>query len=122
MSMAAWEVVIDPGHRSADEVVERLTQLGLPGGELTVEVRQPFSAERALDPAIIVAIIGAANLTLSIVITALLQPWGNRTPKQIVIETAGGTKITVPAGTPAADIPAYVKAAEPVRLILPKAS
>jgi hypothetical protein len=120
--VAAWEVTIDPGYRSADEVVERLTQLGLSGGELAVEVRQPFSDDRALDPAIIVAAINAASSTLVIVITALLQPWGNRTPKQIVIETAKGTKIVIPAGTSPADVAAYVKAAEPVRLILPNAS
>lgn len=57
-----------------------------------------------LDPAIIVAIIGAAGTSMAALINGLIQIYKKRSEKKIVIMDKSGAILEVPANTPMEEI------------------
>jgi hypothetical protein len=75
-------------------------QPGFGGSEAQLEIREPQKKWRAIDPTILVAIVGAAGTGLGALITGLFQIGQQVAAKKFVLEMGGGKKLEVPANTP----------------------
>lgn len=89
------------------EALESQADLAAAGAQL--EFREPPKTKyRAIDPTLLVAIVGAAGTGLSALVTGLLQLRHQTAAKTIVLETADGRKVQVPADTPPDQIDHYL--------------
>lgn len=87
--------------RPAAEIKESLEQQLAPvASDVQLELRTPKVKYRALDPTVLVAIVGAAGAGLGALITGLLQVGQQMAARKIVLEAQGGQKLEVPADTP----------------------
>src|ERR1041385_128358 len=83
------------------EVKESLeTRPECAGAGVHLELRTPKVKYRAIDPTVLVAMVGAAGTGLGALITGLLQVGQQLAAKKIVLEAQGGQKLEVPADTP----------------------
>jgi hypothetical protein len=117
-----WHVVIEPGSYAAAEVLRKLSDPSLAAQGVSVESREPSLTFRGTDPAIIVAIIGAASANLTALIAGLFQLKAGRKAERISIVLASGEKLDVPADWSAEQIGQLVRSLDsepPRRLILP---
>lgn len=97
------EIVIAVSSQSKPvaQLKESLEQhLNPAGSDVTLELREPKVKYRALDPTVLVAIVGAAGAGLGALITGLLQVGQQMAARKIVLEAQGGQKLEVPADTP----------------------
>lgn len=120
--MDTWQVIIEPGSLARDEVLRQLNDPGLAAWGISVESRQPPLTFRGVDPAIIVAVIGAVGANLTALIAGLLQLRANGKSQRITIVLASGEKLEVPADWSPEQIDSLVKSLgrePPRRLILP---
>jgi hypothetical protein len=78
--------------------LESQPEISASGAQL--ELREPKKKFRAIDPTLLVAIVGAAGTSLGALITGLFQIRQQLAAKQFVLETGGGQKLEVPADTP----------------------
>lgn len=120
--METWQVVIEPGSYPAAEVLRTLSDPGLAARGISAELREPRLTFRGADPAIIVAVIGAAGANLAALIAGLLQLKANGKAERVTIVLASGEKVDVPADWPPDQIDRLVKSLgsePPRRLILP---
>jgi len=69
-----------------------------------LELRAPKKKFRGVDPALLVAVVGAAGTGLGAIITGLFQIGQQMAAKKFTLETASGAKLEVPANTPRAQI------------------
>ncbi len=65
-----------------------------------LEIRESKVKFRAIDPTLLVAIVGAAGTGLGALITGLFQIGQQLAAKKFVLERHDGTKLEVPANTP----------------------
>lgn len=116
-----WEVVIESDSYSKTAILKHLTATNLSAEGVAVELRKPHRTFRAVDAAILVAIVGAAGSNLAALIAGLLQLRTNHKSRQISIELASGDKIDVPADISEEALSKLVKSLErkPKRLFLP---
>jgi predicted ribonuclease YlaK len=95
------QIALNAEHTSLQEIKEQLeTQAGVAGADVQLELREAKVKYRALDPTVLVAIVGAAGTGLGALITGLLQVGQQLAAKKIVLEAQGGQKLEVPASTP----------------------
>lgn len=116
-----WEVVIESDSYSKTEILEHLTATNLSADGIAVELRKPRWSFRAVDTAILVAIIGAAGSNLTALVAGLLQLRTHHKDRHISIELASGDKIDVPADISAEELNKLVISLgrKPKRLFLP---
>jgi hypothetical protein len=76
------------------------SQPGFSGSDSQLEIREPTKKWRAIDPTILVAIIGVAGTGLGALVTGLFQIGQQMAAKKFVLEVGGGQKLEVPANTP----------------------
>lgn len=120
--METWHVVIEPGSYATAEVLRKLSDPSLAAQGISVESGEPPLTFRRTDPAIIVAVIGAASANLTALIAGLLQLKAGRKAERISIVLASGEKLDVPADWSPEQIDKLVKSLgsePPRRLILP---
>ena|GEM_PF-1939246 len=95
------KIALNTEHASLQEIKQQLeTQTGVAGADVRLELREAKVKYRALDPTVLVAIVGAAGTGLGALITGLLQVGQQFAAKKIVLEAQGGQKLEVPASTP----------------------
>ncbi|HXT62794.1 MAG TPA: hypothetical protein VN696_07145 [Pyrinomonadaceae bacterium] len=76
------------------------SQPGFAGSDAQLEICESRKKWRAIDPTLLVAIVGAAGTGLGALITGLFQIGQQVAAKKFVVETGGGQKLEVPANTP----------------------
>jgi hypothetical protein len=95
------QIALTSTSKSLEELKEALqSQPGFTGSEAQLEIRQPKKKFRAIDPTLVVAIVGAAGPALAALITGLFQIGQKLAAKKYVLETHDGNKLEVPANTP----------------------
>ena len=95
------QIVVASSGKTLKEVKEALeSQANLAGADAQLELRQPKTKFRSIDPTLLVAIVGAAGTGISALITGLFQIRQQMAAKKFVLETHDGRKLEVPANTP----------------------
>jgi hypothetical protein len=90
------------GGKNAEEIKKALeSQPGFGVADVELQIGKKF---RAIDPTLLVAIVGAAGTGIGALITGLFQIRQQISAKKFVLETGGGQKLEVPADTPADQI------------------
>ena len=79
------EIVVVPGYFDVNSLYRELLDARGPDSEWTISIRRPRQRFRATDPAMLVAIVGAAGSALTALVTGILQ----------VISTKGGQRVTI---------------------------
>ena len=65
--------------------------------DVQFEMREAEHSRRAIDPTVLVAIVGAAGTSLGALLTGLLQVLKQTKSRQIVIQTKNGTRVEIPS-------------------------
>ncbi|MFJ9104321.1 hypothetical protein ACIRJM_38315 [Streptomyces sp. NPDC102405] len=114
-------MVIESASQSAAEVFHNLDRVSLTESGAHVEIRRPALSFRAVDPAVLVATIGAVGSCLTALMTGLLQINSTRKGQRLTVELASGNRIEVPADIPPEELRALVESLNetPQRIILP---
>jgi hypothetical protein len=118
----SWHVVIDSGSQPQADLLHELGSLDLASDGINVEQIKPPFTFRGVDPAILVATIGAVSTTLTALIAGIFKLRGNSNDEKISIEFASGDKVTIPASMPADERDRLLETMagkRPTRLILP---
>jgi len=76
------------------------SQPGFIASDTKLELRESKVKFRAIDPTLLVAIVGAAGTGISALIAGLFQIRQQMAAKKFVLETHDGRKLEVPANTP----------------------
>ncbi|MEU1515648.1 hypothetical protein ABZ490_26445 [Streptomyces sp. NPDC005811] len=114
-------MVIESASQSAAEIFHSLDRVSLAESGARVEIRRPALSFRAVDPAVLVATIGAVGSCLTALMTGLLQISSTRKAQRLTVELASGNRVEVPADIPPEELRALVEALNetPQRIILP---
>ena len=95
------EIALHSSGKSLEELkaaLEAEPDVTASGAQL--ELRAPKKKFRSVDPALLVAIVGAAGTGLGAIITGLFQIGQQMAAKKFTLETATGAKLELPANTP----------------------
>jgi hypothetical protein len=94
------QITLTAGRRNLQEVKAALESQPAVGASGTrLEIRERKTKYRAIDPNLLVAIVGAAGAGLGALITGLFQIGQQIAAKKFVLETHDGNKLEVPANT-----------------------
>ncbi|MGW6207475.1 hypothetical protein ACWF9B_28055 [Streptomyces sp. NPDC055089] len=114
-------MIIEPGSWTADEVLSELSVRGIATQDLRIEPRASTLQFRAVDAAVLVAVIGAVGSTLTALVAGLLQMSTIRKGQRISIELESGSKIDVPSDVAPDELERIIASLSgvPSRIILP---
>ena len=95
------QIALNSTGKSLEELKAALeSQPDVTASGAQLELRAPTKKFRGVDPALLVAIVGAAGTGLGAIITGLFQIGQQMAAKRFTLETASGAKLEVPANTP----------------------
>ena len=77
--------------------------------EISFSLKSKLAEYRAIDPAILVAIIGSSGIALSSLISGLLNIARDRKSQKIVIQSKNGLRLEIPVNTPPEKISELIK-------------
>src|SRR5262245_9743887 len=95
------QIALNSTSKSLEELktaLESQTEVSASGTHL--ELRSAKKKFRGVDPALLVAVVGAAGTGLGALITGLFQIGQQMAASKFTLETASGAKLEVPANTP----------------------
>jgi hypothetical protein len=119
MDSGTWSVDIVSDSLSASDLLSRVQKLDDLSPRYAFEVRRPRFQFRAVDAAVLVALIGAVGSTLTALIAGLLQVCQRKADQRISIELASGTKVQIPANVSVEELERILQPInEPARKIL----
>jgi hypothetical protein len=120
-SAETWQFHITSTSLPGADVLRQFEALGsLSTGSLSLQ--KPKLQFRAVDAAIIIAVIGATGPALTALVAGLLKVFESKKGQSISIELASGAKIVVPVETSAEDLKKIIEpvvAEAPRKIILP---
>jgi hypothetical protein len=122
MDAETSEIVIVPGNFDVNVLYRELLDTQGPDSEWTLSINRPKQRFRATDPAMLVAIVGAAGSALTALVTGILQVISVRGGQRITIETSSGARIDVPASLSQEEVQQLVRtiSEKPSKIRLPK--
>ena len=116
------QILIDSGLMSAEELKEQLEDtLSGNNAEARLRTERLGIRIRGMDPTILVAVVGAAGVSLGALISGLFQVAQQKSLKKIVVQSRDGARLEFPADTKPEEIDMLiekVRALEAWRIIL----
>jgi hypothetical protein len=116
------DVVVVPGRFDVNVLYRELRDIRPPDLSWDLSLRRPKTRFRDVDPAMLVAIVGAAGSSLTALVAGVLQVISAKGGQRITIETSSGARIDIPAALPPDERQALLDAIteRPSKIWLPK--
>lgn len=106
------EILLTSSQISPGDLKHALSQEYVSDDEITLEIRQSARRLRGVEPAVLVAIVGAAGTALGALVAGVLRLAQDKGSQKIIIVGRSGARIEIPASTQPEMLDKYVDMAK----------
>ena len=116
------DVVVISGSFDVNLLYNELRDVRTPDSPWDIVLRRPKTRFRNADPAMLVAIVGAAGSSLTALVAGIFQVINAKGSQRITIETSSGARVDIPASLSVSEREAVLSAItdRPSKILLPR--